>query len=113
MNNQQNQNMSATTEDKYWTDLRVALERLEQIPEFQKVIMEGFCTDTVLRNTSLLATDYVIKNGLRSNIFEKLVAVSHLENYFVVIKNLGADITKALGDEDEEDEYSRTTSSVM
>jgi hypothetical protein len=76
-----------------------ALDRLKQNPDFQKVILEEYFKNKAVDGVSLLATEYVIQNNLRSQVMESLIAISHLEDYFNVIDSLGR-----VPDEDDEDE---------
>ena len=52
-------------EYNYYVGLKQALDRLEQNPDFKKVILDGYFKDKAINGVSLLATDYVRKNGLR------------------------------------------------
>ena len=87
-----------TTDNSYAVMMYEALSRLHDNPDFQKVILEGYFKDEPIRITSLLATDYVRREGVRPVLMEKLVAISSLEDYFQTIIQLG-DVP-----DDEEDE---------
>lgn len=80
-------------ENQYWREKAEALVRLEQgnpqPDDFKKVILEGYFKDKAINGVSLLATDHVKRAGVRGDIMEQLVAISALEDYFQVIKNLG------------------------
>ena len=93
MANNQTADLELTAEElreyNHFVGLKQALERLEQNPDFQKVILEDYCKNKPINGVSLLATDYVKKNGLRGEIMEDLVAVSKLQDYFLNIKRLG------------------------
>lgn len=91
--------MLETTDNSYAVTMYEALRRLHDNPDFQKVILEGYFKDEPIRITSLLATDYVRREGVRPVLMEKLVAISSLEDYFQTIIQLGN-----VPDEDEEDE---------
>lgn len=78
-----------TVENQYWADMHDALERLEKNDDFKKVILEGYFKDKAINGVSLLATDYVKQNGVRSEIMEQLIAISALEDYFATVHNLG------------------------
>ena len=39
----------------------------------------------------MLASGYIKKNGLRADIMESLVAISQLQDYFITVKQLGAE----------------------
>ena len=78
-----------TTDNSYAVMMYEALSRLHDNPDFQKVILEGYFKDEPIRITSLLATDYVRREGVRPVLMEKLVAISTLEDYFQTIIQLG------------------------
>ena len=86
-------------EYNYYVGMKQALDRLETNPDFQKVILDGYFKDKAVNGVSLLATNYVRKNGLRPEVMESLVAISQLQDYFISIKQLGAEI---IGDGDDE-----------
>lgn len=94
----------ASVENEYWVELKNSLDRLEQNEDFIKLIREGYFKDKAIKGVSLLATDYVRQNGLRPEIMESLVAISALEDYFIMIQNLGApeEFTAEDLEEDEE-----------
>ena len=76
-------------EYNYYVGLKQALERLEQNPDFKKVILDGYFKDKAINGVSLLATEYVRSKGLRPTIMEDLNAISALQDFFRTIKNLG------------------------
>lgn len=76
-------------ENQYWREMFEALSELKKDPKFQKVILEGYFKDKAINGVSLLATDYIKQNNLRSDVMEQLVAISNLEDYFATIENLG------------------------
>ena len=78
-----------TADNSYAVMMYEALSRLHDNPDFQKVILEGYFKDEPIRITSLLATDYVRREGVRPVLMEKLVAISSLEDYFQTIIQLG------------------------
>ncbi len=86
-------------EYNYYVGMKQALDRLEQNPDFKKVIMDGYFKDKAINGVSLLATNYIRKNGLRPEVMESLVAISQLQDYFISIKQLGAELPEE--DEDE------------
>ena len=89
-------------EYNYYVGMRQALERLEANPDFQKVIMDGYFKDKAINGVSLLATNYIRKNGLRPEVMESLVAISQLQDFFITIKQLGAEVEdEGTDDEDE------------
>ena len=94
MSNQTNQEILTTSND-YWVDLAEALVRLESNPDFKKVILEGYFRDKAVDGVSMLAHPEVKRRNQRGEVFEALVAISQLQDYFITIKNLG------LIDEDE------------
>lgn len=87
--NSQNENELVEVENKYWKDLNHALKQLHENPHFQKVILEGYFKDKAVDGVSMLANPVVMREGKRGEILESLVAVSHLQDYFITISNLG------------------------
>lgn len=79
-----------TVENDYWADMCSALERLEQNEDFKRVILDGYLKDKALQGVGILATDHVRMNNLRPAVMEELVAISHLQDYFFMVKNLGS-----------------------
>ena len=77
-------------ENLYWADMYQALERLEQNEDFKRLILEGYFKDKAINGVSMLATDHVKRGGFRGEIMEALVAISHLEDYFMTIKGIGS-----------------------
>ena len=86
-----------TAEAEYWNGLADAMDRLKNNPDFVKVFLEGYMKDAVVRQTSMLATQHVIQNNLRPQIMERLVAISHFEDYI----NLLNDMRRSEEDESE------------
>jgi hypothetical protein len=86
-------------EMQYWVDMRSALERLEANEDFKKVVLEGYFRDKAINGVSLLATEYIVANGLRARVMESLVAISQLEDYFKTIKVMGGEGSEELFDE--------------
>ena len=96
MSSNQNQAELELTADElkeynYYVGMRHALERLENNPDFQKVILDGYFKDKAVNGVSMLASGYIKKNGLRADIMESLVAISQLQDYFITVKQLGAE----------------------
>ena len=91
----------ASTTNSYWVELAEALERLERNDDFKKVILEGYFKEKSVMGVSLLATDYVKKSGLRTDVMEGLIAISALQDHFQTIKAMGR---PAEYDESEEEE---------
>ena len=89
----QNEQELLTIENQYWVDLAEALIRLEngnpQPDDFKKVIMDGYFKDRAINGVSMLATDHVKRGGFRPDVMEGLVSISNLQDYFIMIKNLG------------------------
>ena len=79
-----------TVENDYWTEACAALDRLEKNEDFKKVILEGYFKDKALQGVNILATDHVRANNLRPVVMEELIAISHLQDYFFMVKNLGS-----------------------
>jgi hypothetical protein len=76
-------------ETTQWRELNEALLRLEENEDFKKVILDGYFKDKAVNQVSLLATDYIKRNNLRGFVMEELVAISALQGYFAMLKNLG------------------------
>lgn len=87
-------------EYNHFVGLKQALDRLEQNPDFQKLILEDYFKNKAINGVSMLATDYIKKNGLRGEIMEDLVAVSKLQDYFLTIKRLGTTLDDVEDDEE-------------
>ena len=109
-----NEDMDAIVcvEDKeylYWRDLKEALERLEKNEDFKKVILEGYFKDKAINGVSLLASPQIKAQGKRADVMESLVAISHLQDYFLVIKAMGEDIPEDEDDENEEENSNNTS----
>lgn len=77
-------------ETQQWVSRYEALQRLEKNPDFINVISEGYIKDRSLNGVSMLANENVKRQGQRGDVMEMLVAVSTLQDYFKVVKNLGA-----------------------
>lgn len=88
MNNQEDAILEV--ENKYWTDMYKSLERLHDNPDFKRVILEGYFKDRAINGVSMLANRGVIENNRRGQLMEELVAVSHLQDFFITITNLGS-----------------------
>lgn len=91
MNTQTNSNQLAEVENKEFRDLHYALSRLRENPDFQLLITEGYFKNRAVESVSLLANEGVVRGGHRPAIMEVLVAISHLQDYFIMIDNLGAE----------------------
>ena len=88
-------------EYNYWVGMKQALERLENNPDFQKVILDGYFKDKAINGVSMLASGYIKKNGLRPDVMESLIAISQLQDFFITVKQLG---TEPEEDDENEDE---------
>ena len=73
-------------ETNYFVGMRQALDRLEQNPDFNKVILEGYFKNEAVRGVSLLANDNIKQRGARPDVMEGLVAISRLQDFFLTIK---------------------------
>lgn len=92
-------------ENKAASDMWYALERLKKNPDFQLVILQGYFVDKAVDGVSLLASDQIIKQGNRPAVIEDLIAISSLQDHFIVIENLGAPMPE-MPDADESEEGS-------
>lgn len=88
-------------ENQYWVGMAQALERLEKNEDFKKVILDGYFKDKAINGVSILGTDYVKRNNVRGDVIEDLLSISKLQDYFMTLKNLGAEPSD---DEDEVEE---------
>ena len=88
-----------TVENEQWIQRYEALERLKKNPDFINVIMEGYIRDRSLNGVSMLANESVKRQGQRPDVMEMLVAVSTLQDYFKMLKNLGQIAKADLEDE--------------
>lgn len=77
-------------ENLYWADMAQSLERLHNNEDFKRVILDGYFKDKAINGVSLLATDHVKRGGFRPDVMEELIAISHLQDYFITVSNLGA-----------------------
>lgn len=77
-------------ENEYWAEMAKDLAWLRTTPQFKRVILDGYFKDKAINGVSLLATDHVKRGGFRGDIMEQLVAISHLEDYLIMIENLGS-----------------------
>ena len=105
MSNQNQAELELTAEElkeyNYYVGMRQALERLENNPDFQKVILEGYFKDKAINGVSILASERIKREGRRPDVMEALGAISQLQDYFITIKHLGAEIEDDETDEDE------------
>jgi hypothetical protein len=103
--NNQDSNTLVEVENKYWKDLNLALARLHENTDFQKVILESYFTDKAVNGVSMLANPDVMRDGKRGELMESLVAVSHLQDHFITIANLGASEDELDGDNEDLDTF--------
>lgn len=89
MNNLQTDDQLLEVENEYWVNMLASLDALQRNPDFQRVILDGYFKDKAINGVSLLATQHVLQNNLRSEVMEDLIAVSRLEDFFNTIRNLG------------------------
>lgn len=89
-------------ETNYFVGMRQALERLEQNPDFIKVVLEGYFKNEAVRGVSLLANDSIRQRGARPEIMEKLVAISSLQDFFLTIKAMAPTEEELAEAEDDE-----------
>jgi len=87
MTNQTAEN-ELTVDTNYFVGMRQALDRLEQNPDFVKVVLEGYFKNEAIRGVSLLANDSIRQRGARPEIMERLVAISSLQDFFLTIKSM-------------------------
>lgn len=89
-----------TCDNTYWIESYNALLRLQDNPDFQKVIVEGFLTKKALGAVSLLADPAIKKRGERTDVMEELIAISSLSQYlYTVIPNLAGSARVDMVDE--------------
>jgi len=104
MNNQPQTDLAAKEKEQYdyFVGQAEALKRLENNPDFKKVILEGYFKDRPINITSVLGSDYVRRNGNRGELIEELNAISMLQQHFITVAKLGEVMPD--GDEVLEDE---------
>jgi hypothetical protein len=88
-----------TVDNSYWVDMNESLKRLLNNEDFNKVIMTGYFKDKAVKGVSMLAQEHVKRSGARGDVMEALVAISHLEDYFITIRNIGS-IPQSVNDEE-------------
>lgn len=67
-------------------------ENTEAGKAFKTLVTDGYLREKAIETTSLLATNYAKQPGIRSSIFEELVAISAFEGYLSMVENLGAPV---------------------
>lgn len=101
----ENELTAEITRTNYYVGMRQALERLEQNPDFNTVILDGYFKNEAVRGVSLLANDNIKRSGVRPDVMEGLVAISRLQDFFITIKSMApTDEELAELDEDESTE---------
>lgn len=88
-----------TVDNSYWIEMNESLKRLMNNEDFNKVILTGYFKDKAINGVSMLAQDYVRRSGARGEVMEELVAISHLEDFFITIRNIGS-IPQSANDEE-------------
>ena len=93
MNNQTQADLEQKEQEQYnyFVGQRQALERLENNPDFQKVILEGYFKDRAINIVSALGSEHVRRTGTRAELMEEANAISMLQQHFITVKNLGAE----------------------
>jgi len=76
-------------ENRYWVDMWHSLERLQENKDFQKVVLNGYFKDKAINGVSLLAQDAIVETGRRTAVMEDLIAISSLQDFFIMLENLG------------------------
>lgn len=87
-----------TVDINNYLEMGEALKRLELNPDFKKVIMEGYCNQSVMESVSLLAVPAMSQN--RVKVMEDLIAASNLQYYFSMIRNFHEGAVQDATDED-------------
>lgn len=90
MMNTLNENELLTIENEYWVNLWNDLEYLKSIPQFKRLILKGYFIDKAVNGVSLLANDATIAQNKRSAVMEDLIAISSLQDFFIMVENLGS-----------------------
>ena len=85
----ENQEELETVDISYWLDMLNSLERLQNNPDFKKVITNGYMKNKALDSVSMLADPGVKQRDERTDIMEDLVSISNLQYYLFMIKQLG------------------------
>ena len=88
-----------TVDNSYWVEMNESLKRLFQNEDFNRVIVTGYFKDKAVNGVSMLAQEHVVRSGARSAVMEELVAISHLEDFFITIRNIGS-IPQSINDEE-------------
>ena len=88
-----------TVDNSYWVELNESLKRLMQNEDFNRVILTGYFKDKAVNGVSMLAQEHIKRSGARGDVMEELVAISHLEDYFITIRNIGS-VPQSLNDEE-------------
>lgn len=67
-----------------------ALVELKEDKRFQVLVLDGYLKEKAVEMTSLLAVPGM--QAQRSQLFEALAAISHFENYLMMVESLGAPV---------------------
>ena len=89
-------------EYNYYVGMKQALDRLEANPDFKTVVLDGYFKDRAINAVGALASDNVRRGGHRPELMEELNAISMLQQYFITLKKMGAEMPEDDMDEDEE-----------
>jgi hypothetical protein len=81
-------------ENQEWKDKYKALARLYDNPDFQLVILKGYFQDKAVNSVSMLAHPHTVQTGGRAEVMEELIAISRLQDHFIMIRNLGAPMSE-------------------
>jgi hypothetical protein len=94
MNNQTQADLEQKEQEQYdyFVKQKQALERLEKNPDFKLLILEGYFKDRAINLVSALGSDYVRRSGTRGELIEEANSISMLQQYFITIKKMGAEI---------------------
>ncbi len=100
MNNQINNGLKAeipspydSTDSVYWNKLNDALNNLLSNEDFKTLILDGYLKEKAVANVSLLASEYIVSTGKRSDVMESLIAISRLQDYFMYVQNMGKPVS--------------------
>ena len=68
-----------------WSQQKDALDALKNKSYYKTLIEEGYFKEYTLELVKSLADPYVVENGLRGNVLEKLVGIAKLDEYFTAV----------------------------
>lgn len=78
-----------TTDNSKFIERFEALQRLMDNKDFKTLILEGYLESKALDSVSLLGRPDIKKRNERGDVIEDLVAISNLQYYFYMVKDLG------------------------